>query len=598
MPPRGKKIDPAVQAQQFEDWQKTEEVANWNVLCQIKLTFAKLISTTSPDITDDKFAFLEGLHKQVDLMKVPHKSHSYEQLHLRTAFFPQVGLDYILKVDGLEFNLELNKECVDKARECRIAFVAVVDSLDTIKTAEATTYVQTRKDFIKKLTVFEKAYMVHLKIGHNYLYDSVLAVILSPMINAIDANMNLYYLENRAHEKRKWFKKSAPAFRLKACKIKFAEAMTELIKRLKEHGPLEKIPNILKSLSKLEINTASHEVLKYFVSPVKAAWRKLRSEMKILYKAGVNHYRQPIKKNKDLVRALKNMIDAESIAEDLLGDALKMDQLEFIYDVIMHVRRSSMEQALFEGDSGVIKDIIPQLATFKALQQMYQVREDIEKKQKEKREVGLELEAVKQDKDNSFFVWSQDKEVRYEGIKRLWVWDGYINEEDKPMWDHASDLVSQLNLMVQEDIMDYIISSRAPKKPGQGQRPTESRPPFVWNTQLMNNRYVDIEPPLYQEEEAKQEVQTGVKKIREYTKPMDCYRDGRVEEILEIIEKLAFGLKVTQGAIWDQLLEKVITAMKNETPTSGDEDISFEKDPEEGEEGREEEMKEEIRYED
>mmetsp|Transcript_32040 Transcript_32040/g.31756 ORF Transcript_32040/g.31756 Transcript_32040/m.31756 type:complete len:115 (-) Transcript_32040:24-368(-) len=114
----------------------------------------------------------------------------------------------------------------------------------------------------------------------------------------------------------------------------------------------------------------------------------------------------------------------------------------------------------------------------------------------------------------------------------------------------------------------------------------------------MNNRYVDIEPPLYQEEEAKQEVQTGVKKIRENTRPMDCYRDGRVEEILEIIEKLAFGLKVTQGAIWDQLLEKVIAAMKNETPTSGDEDISFEKDPEEGEEGREEEVKEEIRYED
>lgn len=402
MPPRGKKIDPAVLAQQFEDWGKTEEVANWNVLCQMKTGFHKQITSTTPDITDEKFAFLESLHKQADLMKVPHKSHSYEQIHLRTAFYPQVQLDYILKVDGLDFQLQ--KESVDIARDARTSFVDVLNALDSIKTIEAENYVQTRKDFIKKMSTFEKNYMVHVKKAHDYLFDKVLAVILSPLINAIDANMHLYYLENRAHEKRKWFKKSAPAFRLKACKIKFAEAMTDLIKRLKDHGPLEQMPNILKSLSKCEINTTSHEVLKYFVSPVKAAWRKLRSEMKTLYKAGINHYRQPVKKNKDIVKALVAMIEAETLAEHLLGDTLKKDQLEFIYDVLIHIKNSPLGNALLDFNEVVIREVVPELTVFKALQQMYQVKDDIELKTQEKREVGLELEPIKPDREANLSV--------------------------------------------------------------------------------------------------------------------------------------------------------------------------------------------------
>lgn len=114
----------------------------------------------------------------------------------------------------------------------------------------------------------------------------------------------------------------------------------------------------------------------------------------------------------------------------------------------------------------------------------------------------------------------------------------------------------------------------------------------------MNNRYVELEPPLYQEEEKKEEPQTTSKKFREHAKPTDYYIDGRVGLILEKVERLAIGLRGHQNETWDLVLDRVIKAMKSELPTSGDEDISFEKEPEEGEEAVEEEVKEDSRFDD
>jgi hypothetical protein len=47
--------------------------------------------------------------------------------------------------------------------------------------------------------------------------------------------------------------------------------MRDLVVRLKEHGPLMHVPDIMKSLSRLDIDTSTHEALKFFVSPVKKA---------------------------------------------------------------------------------------------------------------------------------------------------------------------------------------------------------------------------------------------------------------------------------------------------------------------------------------
>lgn len=118
----------------------------------------------------------------------------------------------------------------------------------------------------------------------------MLFIILKPLYDAIEANINCYYLENRAHEKKKWFHDSAPDFRIRACETKFSETMTLLITELKTHGPLKYIPNIPKSLTKFKIDTEHSQAFQAFVNPVKYAWRNLRSVMKAQYRLGISNY--------------------------------------------------------------------------------------------------------------------------------------------------------------------------------------------------------------------------------------------------------------------------------------------------------------------
>jgi len=578
MPAKAKKVDPAVLAQQFESWQQSEEYNSWEELLGKKETFKKSISTTTKDMTRREMQpFLNSLHELVVIMKVPHKSTSYEQVYLRTAFYPQVGIDYMFSADGLEF--ELHKDCVDIARDTRGAFVDVLNNLDTIRTVEETNFIQVKKDFVKKLTTFEKQYMNHVKKAHDYLMKEVLAVILQPLTDAIDTSMNLYYLENRAHEKRKWFKDPAPEFRLKAVKQKFAEAMEILIKRLREHGPLTYCPDVLTSLSRFEIDTSEHEALKFFVNPVKSGWRKLRSEFKSLHKYGIIVYKQPVQRNKNVVAYLKEVLDAEWYAEQLLGDELKLEQLKLVFDVVCQISLSPLKDKMFNAkpedemsrDFEDINCIVAELAVFKALQQMYQAQEDIAKRQEELREAGLEVPEKERTSEAS--VWSNDKETRYEGIPRVWVWEGYIRDPDKVLWLEAAQVVSQVNLMVQEDICDYIIARYIPRR---DVKLEETRPPYLWNKNLMDNRYVEPEDPIFEEDQPKQDDQNKIK-FRGYVDPEKAYVDGRVQEVIAWVEKLAINLKVYQKETWNMLVSKVISSLKvQEKPDSGKEDISFE----------------------
>lgn len=585
MPPRGKKVDPAQLAQQFQDWKKSEEYSNWENLLDARRNFEVSITATSPDILMDLSKFLVDLQRLATLMKVPRKSQGYEQIYLKTAFFPQVALESKMSVDGLNF--EIQKSAVDLARDCREDFIKVLSGLDLLSEVDETNFTSHKKDLVKKLTGFEKSYMAHYKKGHDYIMDSVLSVILKPLTEALEANIHLYYLENRNHEKRKWFRDPAPLFRLKACKERFSDSMRDLIVRLKDHGPLMHVPNIMKSLTRLEIDTSSHDALKFFVSPVKKAWRELRSIMKGMYKKGFVRYRQPLKDNSELTEALKKLLEVDLRAEQLLGDLLKRDQLEFTYDVLHHIMISPMAADLkgeLKENDVLRSEIIPQLAAFKALQQMYQVSEDIAKKEAELREVGLELEPSKPDKGASV-AWNQDKEVRYEGIRRMWVWETYIRDTDKDLWLEASKTVSKVNLMVQEDISDFLIARHLKIKPVAGQE--ESRPPYVWNHYLMHNRYVKKEEPLFKEEEVAPEVKPA-QKFRPFVKPEEYYLDGRVHTLIEQVESLGRGLRSHQPEMWTMLVEGVIIALKQDKPDSGEEDISFEEEQKENEEAKEE----------
>lgn len=48
---------------------------------------------------------------------------------------------------------------------------------------------------------------------------------------------------------------------------------------------------------------------------------------------GINYYCIPLHANKDFLDDIKELINAELIAERLMGDPLKRDQLNFMYKV-------------------------------------------------------------------------------------------------------------------------------------------------------------------------------------------------------------------------------------------------------------------------
>ena len=139
--------------------------------------------------------------------------------------------------------------------------------------------------------------------------------------------------------------------------------------------------------------------------------------------------------------------------------------------------------------------------------------------------------------------------------------------------------------MVQEDIADFLIARHLKIKTTPGE--AEMRPPYIWNHYLMKNRYIKKEEPLFKEEETAPEVKP-VRKFRPYVNPEEYYLDGRIHTLIEKIESLGRGLRSNQPEMWTILIESVVTALKQEKPDSGAEDISFEEDQKEVEEAKEE----------
>lgn len=89
-----------------------------------------------------------------------------------------------------------------------------------------------------------------MRLSHEELYNKTLLPAIRPLLDAAEANINLYYLENRSGEKKKWFDDAAPEFRMTACKTRFCETMTNLIKVLREHAGLIGVMNVIRSLNK------------------------------------------------------------------------------------------------------------------------------------------------------------------------------------------------------------------------------------------------------------------------------------------------------------------------------------------------------------
>jgi len=85
------------------------------------------------------------------------------------------------------------------------------------------------------------------------------------------------------------------------------------------------VPDIKACLEKQKIEVTDSDSLKFFINNLKNAWKKLRFELRQKTKATINRCKMPLKNNTEIVDAIKEVINHDTIAEILVGTPLAKD---------------------------------------------------------------------------------------------------------------------------------------------------------------------------------------------------------------------------------------------------------------------------------
>jgi len=596
-------VDPEVLEQEFNTWKESEEAKEWSTLLELKKNMIAdvkseyaVIDNTMDDFANPWGHYLEQIKRVMQVFKVPSKTAAYEQDKMRTAFFAQSMNE--MTIDLRTFLIP--KASSDSARDTREEFIRVWKTLDEIDSMEAETYRASRTNLTKSLGAFEKVYVKHVKSAHTEIYDQFLMPIIQPLVDVINTNKELYAVEHRHHKNKKWFADPAPEFRLKACRAVFFEAFTAFLVKLREIGVLTTIMDVRKCFEDVEIDTSPSLVLRYFLHPLKKAWTDMRVTLRKMFKNTVNLVKLPLKKNVELIDNIKNLIVWYEKCEILLGDDLKKDQLMFMHSLVSHVYLSPLRDQLTQVEeedkrkddqptrtNNTLAQVIPSIAAFQGLRHMAKAKELREERKRELEELGETLESIKLPKRHILF--SQDTEERFEGLPRIWLWEGFVADNRREQWESMAAQVGALNIMVQEDIVDSFISSevnsRMPRKVEDRKKgPEELRPPHVWNYHVYENEYVLPREELVlpsasavQPKKVEAPDTLEIKPLHLYrpkSNPADCYVDGRVREIIKTVEKMGGSLKVMERDRWNQLVREVILTMKKDPPPLEEEEVS------------------------
>lgn len=84
---------------------------------------------------------------------------------------------------------------------------------------------------------------------------------------------------------------------------------------------------------------------------------------------GINYWKLPLHTNEKLMKCLELLINSDTIAEKVLGNPLKRDQLNFFYKVIGLIEKSDekIRENLLKKDENLTRIAIPQLIIFKQI---------------------------------------------------------------------------------------------------------------------------------------------------------------------------------------------------------------------------------------
>ena len=211
--------------------------------------------------------------------------------------------------------------------------------------------------------------------------------------------------------------------------------------------------------------------------------KRICYEMKL---NGITRVLMPITKNTEIIDSLKNIFDLHNIINNTMGNYLLYDQYMFIYDSLHFLTNTNYsEQFEILKNRDFMEECVPRYVIYNFICRSAEILNKMKRHYKEnvgrpfKFEDSYQItqhDLMNEDNEliyayeiygsfkNFFKEEIQEKKKKYEEemkqFGRFWISEGFFKKEDKNLWLEAIDLLSEINILVREDIRDYFITGK------------------------------------------------------------------------------------------------------------------------------------------
>ena len=390
---------------------------------------------------------------------------------------------------------------------------------------------------------------------------------------------------------------------------------------------------------------ASNYYLSQLIDEIEVLKRKCY-EMKL---NGITRILMPITKNVEIIESLKIIFDLHNIINNTMGNYLLYDQYMFIYDSLEFLTKTNYnEQFEILKNRNFMEECVPRYVIYNFIVRSAEVLNKMRLYYKEKVGRPFKFEDSYQitqhdlmNEDNELIFAYEiygpfinffndeikakkkkyDEEVKQFG--RFWISEGFFNKEDKNLWLEAIDLLSEINVLVREDIRDYFIVGKSQEtladqdnlsssknssfnssysgisknrnktaKKGKKKLNPIVKKKSLNNTDSKNKRrrhhssrkysglttsehnklpkdINNLRPPTvwnFPVHRIEKIIIDGSKKEIRNVDPTLCYKDGRVDKFLKLFEQIyqkTLNYFMTSSAdLWDYFYSKCLKALK------------------------------------
>jgi len=127
-------------------------------------------------------------------------------------------------------------------------------------------------------------------------------------------------------------------------------------------------PDIYRILQKFQYSGWKDNIIeKYYIQKLHDAFLRMRVNMSKHYSMGFDFWRLPLSSNEQMMSDMTALITLENEIDVILGDRLKREQLNFMYDVLKIVFDGPSRKKLLAKSDKIILLSIPKLVALKAL---------------------------------------------------------------------------------------------------------------------------------------------------------------------------------------------------------------------------------------